>query len=412
MRIDTTREGDSTVLRLGGRLDREWAEHLSNALEDLLRKGVRSLIIDLSAVTYISSAATEVLARWQQELAALRGEVQLTSIPPAVREMFAIAGWDSRLDGTGGSRPADLRQSSWQLPASSATTGEYQTSSCVPAGGLSCYLHGTPSRLTQAPVGPDDCDVAAFPAGAFGIGLGAIGGSYEECHERFGELVAVAGCVAYFPSDGARMADYLVGDGPVPPRAVLASGMTCEGAFSKLVRFNSRTEAEAVPLSELAAVCLEAAGGKVAGLVIAGETAGLTGARLRRSPAGDAASPVRFDVPAVREWLSFAPERTYSVTTTLIAGVVARAPEGALAVHLRPLGFLGRLYGHFHAAVFSYHPLPQRTVELGALVKGLFENHQLRDVLHLVWDDRGEAGVGESALVRGVGWVAPITQVS
>jgi hypothetical protein len=62
--------------------------------------------------------------------------------------------------------------------------------------------------------------------------------------------------------------------------------------------------------------------------------------------------------------------------------------------------------------VFSYRPLPQRTVELGTLLRQLFKEHQLRDVLHLVWDDRGEDGVGESALLRGVGWVAPITQVS
>jgi hypothetical protein len=67
--------------------------------------------------------------------------------------------------------------------------------------------------------------------------------------------------------------------------------------------------------------------------------------------------------------------------------------------------------GHFHAAVFAYHPLPQRTVELPSLLKGIFANHQLRDVLHLVWDDRGEAGVAESALLRGVAWVAPITEV-
>jgi hypothetical protein len=50
-------------------------------------------------------------------------------------------------------------------------------------------------------------------------------------------------------------------------------------------------------------------------------------------------------------------------------------------------------------------------VELATLVRGLFANHQLRDVLHLVWDDRGEAGVGDTALVRGVAWVAPITQI-
>ena len=95
-----------------------------------------------------------------------------------------------------------------------------------------------------------------------------------------------------------------------------------------------------------------------------------------------------------------------------IAGVVARAPEGPLAAHLRPLGVMGQLYGHFHAAVFSYHPLPQRTVELDALLRGVFADHQLRDVLHLLWDDRSEGGVGESALVRGVAWVGPITQFS
>jgi anti-sigma B factor antagonist len=412
MKIDAARDGGSAILRLGGRLDREGAEHLSNTLEDLLRDGVRSLTIDLATVTYISSAATKVLARWQQELAGLRGDVQLTSLPPALGETLAIAGWDSRLDAPGASSPTDLRLSSWQHQSGSARSGQYQVSSRAPEGTLTCHLHGHPNQLTQAPYGLDDCSVVAFPHGAFGLGLGAIGGSFEECQERLGELVAVAGCVAYFPSDGARMADYLVGEGPVAPRAVLASGLSCEGEFSKLVRFSAQSEADAVPLSELAAVCLETAGGRVAGLVIAGETVGLSGARLRRSPAAHGSTAVRFDVPAVREWLSFAPERTYSVTTTLIAGVVARAPKGPLAAHLRPLGLVGQLYGHFHAAVFSYQPLPQRTVELGDLLRGLFKNHQLRDVLHLLWDDRGDAGVGESALIRGVAWVAPVTRIS
>ena len=148
-----------------------------------------------------------------------------------------------------------------------------------------------------------------------------------------------------------------------------------------------------------------------AGMVIAGETARLSGARLRRSPVGSAA-PVQFEVPAVREWLSFAPDNTYSMATTVIVGVVARSQEGPLGSFLRPLGDDGRLFGHFHAAVFSYHPLPQRTVDMSALFRGIFTNHQLRDVLHLVWDDRGAAGMGESALIRGVGWVGPITQVS
>jgi anti-anti-sigma factor len=416
MMIETTRDGGSAVLRVEGRLDREGAEHLSQSLEELLRDGVRSVAIDLATVTYISSAATTVLSRWRQELAVLRGEVQVTSIPPAVRESLAILGWDSRFEVNAGSEPGsgptDLRLSSWQMPATIARNGEYQMSACVADGTLRCRLHGHPDWLSHVPLGPDDCDVVALPANAFGLGLGAIGGGYDDCRDGLGELLAVAGCIAHFPNDGARMADYLVGDGAVAPRAVLASGLTCEGAFSKLVRFSTKSDVDAVPLSEVVGVCLDAVGGAAAGVVIAAETLGLSGARIRRSPAAPDASPLEFEVSALREWLSFAPERASSLTTTLAAGVVARSPEGPLEAHLRPLGWSGSLYGHFHAAVFSYRPLPQRTVELGVLVRGLFKDHQLRDVLHLVWDDRGEDGAAESTLIRGVAWVSPVTQIS
>jgi anti-anti-sigma factor len=410
MEIDAVRDGGSVHLRLGGRLDREWAGHLSSTLEELLRDGVRSLRIDLSTVTYISSAAAEVLARWQQEVAALRGEVSLAELSPAVREMLAITGWEPGAGaGHTAARALDLRQSSWHLPAVAATAGSYQTSAAAADGRLTCTLHGSPSRLTQAAFGPDDCDVVALPTTSFGLGLGAIGRSYAECHEQMGELLAVAGGIATFPGDGARLPDYLLAEGARPPQAVLASGLTCRGSFAKLVRFSAQPEADAVPLSELAGVCLDAVGGRLAGIVIAGETAGLTGARIRRSPAG--AGPLRFDLPAVRDWLSFAPEQGYTVTTSLIAGIVGRGATGPIAGHLRPLSLVGRLAGHLHAAVFGYRALPQRTVELGALVRGLFRNHQLQDVIHLVWDDRGEAGVAESALVRGVAWVGPIAEV-
>jgi len=254
--------------------------------------------------------------------------------------------------------------------------------------------------------------VVAFPSSSFGLGIGAIGAGYEECRERLGELVAVAGCAAYFPSDDARMADYLVAAGSTPPSVVLTAGLSCQGEFAKLVRFSPSPNAESIPLSELVAICLEASGGKTAGLVIAGETAGLTGARLRRSPAAPGAHAVQFEAPQVREWLSFASERTHMVRTALITGVVGRGAKGSLAGHLRPVGVVGQLSGHFHAAVFSYQPLPQRTVDLAHLVRGLFSNHQLLDVLHLLWDDRGDDGVGETALVRGVAWVAPISEVS
>jgi anti-anti-sigma factor len=408
MRIDAAREGGTAVLRLAGRLDREWAEHLSGTMEDMLRTGARSFRLDLTEVTYISSAATAVLERWRRELAVLRGDIQLTALSPAVRETMAITGWSPEADPgrRGGSIPRE--QSTWQLRAVSASSGEYQTSTNDPDASLTCRLLGQ-ARLDRPPVGGADAAVVDLTADTFGLGLGAIGWDVAEARGRVGELVAMAGCVAHFPSDGARKADYIIGDGGAP-RAVLASGLVCTGGFAKLVRFGPQGDSGAIPLSELAAVCLEAAGdGIAAGVVIAAETAGLTGARLLRSPvAGD--ESLSFEVPAIRDWISFAPEKTHGLTTALIAGVVARAAEPPLDEYLLPLEVTERLHGHFHAAVFGYHPLPQRTVELGALVRGVFAEHPLRDVLHLLWDDR-EDGVGESALVRGVGWVAPITRI-
>jgi anti-anti-sigma factor len=415
MKIETDRRGGAVELRLAGRLDRESAERLSDTIEDLLQAGVRSVNLDCAAVTYASTAATSVLTRWRQELAVLRGEMHLHSVPPAVRDVLGPAGGESG-DADAGSSAAGLaasRHSTWYSRAELAASGTYEVSANTPAGTLTCQLHGDPDRLTRAPYGPGDCPVVAFPEGTFGLGVGAIGTDYEESHERFGELVGVGGCLAHFPTGGARMADYLVGSGREgdTPRAVLASGLTCQGGFSHLVRFTTRPEAAAVALPELATIGLETVGGRIAGLVIAGETAGLAGARLKRSPALETA-PLRYELPGVRDWLMSAPERTHAMTTTIIVGVVAREPKGPLASHLRPLEASGKLQGHFHAAVFSYHPVPQRTVELAALVRGLFANYQLRDVLHLLWDHREEAGVGDTALLRGVCWVAPITQVS
>src|SRR6476661_6759077 len=129
MKIDIVRDGGAALLRLDGRLDREWGEHLSDTLDDLLRDGVRALSLDLSEVTYISSAATRVIARWQQELAMLRGEVRLTSLSPAVLASLAVLGWDAGADSGGRPGPTSLQLSSWQLRSDLGTSGQYQMSS-------------------------------------------------------------------------------------------------------------------------------------------------------------------------------------------------------------------------------------------------------------------------------------------
>ncbi len=141
------------------------------------------------------------------------------------------------------------------------------------------------------------------------------------------------------------------------------------------------------------------------------ETTGLVGAWLRRSP-GIVLSSMYLDVQGVRAWLGTTPQPIHQGTTVLLAGVVSRRPDPLLAPHLRPLAAGSELVGHLHAVVFTYRPVPQRTVVLRSLVTRLFAQQRVRGLLHLLGDDRGAAGAGQSAFRRGLCWSGPITRVS
>jgi hypothetical protein len=99
-------------------------------------------------------------------------------------------------------------------------------------------------------------------------------------------------------------------------------------------------------------------------------------------------------------------------STALIACVVSRDPGPLLEHPLRTVAAGSGLLRHFHDVVFAYRRVPQRTVVLRALVTRLFMQQRVRGVLHLLGDDRGAAGAGESGFRRGLCWAGPITRVS
>jgi anti-anti-sigma factor len=423
MRVVTAYDGAGAVVRVEGRLDAEWSGHLAETLDDLLRAGTRSAVVDLSLVSYISSAGTSVLTRCAQDFAALRGELFVAAPPPAVQEALVLAGLDDRVllpSGEGAERrlrftgifeASRLYTQDWKAPSMTVAHGRYEVSVHDSAATLRCAAHGDPARVSGGGFSASDCRSVAFPEGTFGLGVGAIGDAYEECQPRFGELVAAGGVVAYLPTDGARVPDYLGTLRGHVPNALLGTGLTFAGGFSHLVRFGAVAGAAPVPLSEIAGVCLDAAGGRRAGIVMVTEVAGVVGAWLRRSPALPGGTGT-FDLPAVREWLGFTAEPAHAGTTALVVGAVVAATEASpLAPHLRRLpGEPGRL-AHLHAAVFPYRPVPQRTVAMEHVVASLWEHGAPRTVLHLLHDGRQGASAAESHFVRGLAWLAPISEV-
>jgi len=422
VKVTTTYDGPGAVVRIEGRLDAEWAGHLAGALDELLRAGVRSVIVDLSQVSYVSSAGARVVITGAQEFAALRGELLVASPPAVVADALGNAGLEDRVlqvvDGKADGQvfisdafEARVRPTrDWRAPATPVSRGTYETFAAEPGASLACRLSGDPERVARGGVKAGDCEMVSFPERVFGLGIGALGDDYEQCGPRMGELLGVGGVVAFQPTDGGRVPDYLTTLRDHVPRALVASGIVCEGSFSHLVRFSALHRGDSVPLSELAGVCLDVVGSGAVGVVMVTETAGLVGATRRVSPASIAASS--FDVTSLRDWLAFTAEPAHAGATALIVGVIDRTRELPLFSHVRPLDSAGQLLGHLHAAVFSYQPVARRTVPMHRVVGSLFENATLRAVLHLLSDNRSGFSLRESRFARGLVWAGRLDTIS
>jgi anti-anti-sigma factor len=418
MNITTTQEGPTAVVRLAGRLDGEGALQVAETLDRLLREGRRSVVLDMSAVTYLSSPGTIALQQAHQDYASARGELHVTS--PSREAADALASADllpklllTPVDVTAphSDLPPDATRDDWRIPAALATRGTYEVSTRDPTAELTCRVHGGLDTSVRTWVDSSDYRSFEFPETTFGLGIGALTPEREQAAVRLGEIVAAAGAVAHLPTTGAQVPDFDVGLGGRAPKAQLVSGLACEGNFSLLKRFSTPADGEPIPLSELARVALEGVSSETAGVVMVAETTGLVGAWLRRSP-GVVLFSMYLDVQGIREYLGTTPQPAHPGTTALVVGVVSRRPDPLLARHLRPVAPGTDLLGHFHAVAFSYRPVPQRTVVLRTLVTRLFAQQRVRGVLHLFGDDRGAAGAGESGFRRGLCWTAPITGVT
>ncbi|HEY4262248.1 MAG TPA: STAS domain-containing protein [Schlesneria sp.] len=417
MQINTEDHGDLLEMRIAGRLDNEWAEHLSDAIDEAVRQGSHSIVLDLSDVGYMSSAGIGALVRAYKQLQSIRGFFGVGIAPPQVAEVIKMTGLSKmllcdmaevRARAESGSFRSTM-QPTFRVAAEGGMN--FELYDVEPKAALTCEVIGDATRFPQGTYLEQHCRPLEFGADVFGLGLGAFGLKYAECQNRFGEFLAAGGSVAQQPA-GAAKPDFQLEQGKLVPHLQMAYGLRCRGGMRQHQRFEPAEEGQRISLSALVKKSLELNDSRLAGLVYVAETTGLIGATLRRSPTSAAAGS-RMSHPEIRNWLSFSPERTHGHTLTLIVGVASRgAPSAELAPLLRPMGSGFEIYGHFHAAVFSYRPFKKRKLEMADVVGTLFESEDLQTVMHLLNDDREITGGGESEFIRGACWMSPITTVT
>jgi anti-anti-sigma factor len=386
-------------LTITGRLDGYWADHLDTGLTETVRDGHHRLRLNLSGVTFLSSAGIAVLVKFYKRLIAIKGGLVISSTSKSVRTVLDITRLSSLLiDETPHEAPETF------LGRALVRNGlVLQVFDLAPGARLVCHTVGDDSPLSAA--GTTGVTLAC-PETRFAIGIGAFGATDADCRDRYGEFIAAAGAAGYLPGDGTDVPDYLVASDAEAPEVRAVRAIACDGSFAHQFRFDAKPPVSAVSLGELAAAAIEIAGDAV-GVVMVAETAGLVGASLRQSAAVSGTGEF-FAFPEVRARLTFTAERAFARTLTLVAGVAQRKGGPLLSHQVRPLDPGGAFEGHFHAAAFPFHPFKKGRIDLKETVRTLFEGGGLLGLLHLLHDDREIVGVGGSEFTRGACWVAPL----
>jgi len=408
MQITEHPGAEQVELRLAGRIDATWAEHLSATIEKSVRAGAHHVVLNFAGVEYISSLGIRVLVMQYKLLKSVKGNLEITNPSEFCRNILTTVGL-SQLISAEGAAPATAESVRARKETRGGATYEvYPQTAAVP---LNCSLVGAPEKLGTTGFSEADCRSIAFANGSFGLGLGAFGQGYADCEGRFGEFLAAGGCAIALPTnDPHSLPDYVMEQGNLVPQVECLYALSGKGDFSMMVRFDALADGPGkIAISELIATLLDVSGGATVAFVILAEAAGLVGAALRKSPARQ---PLSHELPAVRDWLSFTTERTSEKNLALLVGVAGRDVQGEAAKFLRPLKADSSINAHIHAAVFPYRPVPRGELPFTRAVADVLAASSPSALLHLMADSRPFEGVGETDLSRGACWTGPLKSIT
>ncbi len=180
-------------------------------IDDAIRAGSHHIELNFAQVDYLSSAGLRLLLKYYKQLKAVQGRLAITHPSGGAYAILQMAGFgEMMVSAPPPVGPAPAKAEPIRVEKSGTI---FQVFNQSPGAQLQCSLIGQPEKFFNGGFQAADCVSVALPSGTFGLGLGAFGSGFDDCRERFGEFVAVAGTAATLPTDGSSVPDFLVTDG-------------------------------------------------------------------------------------------------------------------------------------------------------------------------------------------------------
>ena len=96
MTIEMKKNAEETIIEIAGRLDTTTAPVLDKAINEEL-KDVKTLVLDLNGLEYISSAGLRILLNAQKKMQKI-GSMKLRHVSETVMEVFEMTGFADILE--------------------------------------------------------------------------------------------------------------------------------------------------------------------------------------------------------------------------------------------------------------------------------------------------------------------------
>lgn len=98
MELIITENGDQLTGTLKGRLDTVCAEQFGRDMQPLMDAAHRSILLDCTALEYISSSGLRLFLTLRKQVAAKGGKLTLSNLNDDVQEVFTLTGFSNLFD--------------------------------------------------------------------------------------------------------------------------------------------------------------------------------------------------------------------------------------------------------------------------------------------------------------------------
>ena len=376
---------DQTIVHLNGRVDGISAPELEIEFNRLMMDGERTIVAQCARLNFISSAGLRIFLSTQKALKKIGGELIIASLPPQVMEVFRVSGFAAifrMIEFDGGAMQAQ----EIQAPDDTVTAVHNGVSiTCrkfsAPQGTLT--IIGSSRKLESARYGPDDLIAARAASIAYGTGVAALGDSFEDVKNVFGETVILNGNFFSYPAVKRSAVDYLLASQQNAEQTYkFLHGFGFAGPFCAIAEFSK--EDGLLDLAEIFSAASSLVQSNLFGVVFMGESAGLYGMNLKKVPIAENAPSdgTIFDQLSFSEWIDYPIDAAFTFHSVAGTGIGVKdrtlLPASAAEIFSQDASF------HAHAAIFDKSPLKRSLSDFEKEFQRVLTEFEALKVQHLL----------------------------